>query len=153
MYIKILGVPFKSQELWDYILFFCFFFLLLFFFFPTKCYWFQQNPVCFMLQTLTLNYEYIACLHVLVVRVYFCLFFSLYSPNSLGFSWVMKMHICAFKLFKPCRLLRLQVLHVTTRERPLLLIALYTYCFNSALHKFTRKILVLHYTVSRIYTE
>lgn len=82
MYIKILGVPFKSQELWDYILFFCFCF---FSFFPTKGYWFQQNPVCFMLQTLTLNYEYIACLHVLVVRV-FSVGFFFYSPNSLGFS-------------------------------------------------------------------
>lgn len=78
MYIKILGVPFKSQELWDYI----FLFFLFYFYFFTKCYWFQQNPVCFMLQTLTLNYEYIACLHGLVVG----LFFFLYSPNSLGLS-------------------------------------------------------------------
>lgn len=91
-----------------------FFFFCVFFF--TKGYWFQQNPVCFMLQTLTLNYEYIACLHVLVVSLFF---FLLYSPNSLGLSRVMKMHIHAFKLFEPCRLLRLQVIYMTTdRETP-----------------------------------
>lgn len=152
MYIKILGVPFKSQELWDYILFFSVFFS--FFFFSYKMLLVSTESSLFYATDfdteLWVNYEYclFACFGNQVV------FFFSYSPNSLGFSWVKKMHIDAFKLFKPCRLLRLQVLHVTTkRECPLLLIALYTYCFNSALHKFTRKILVLHYTVSRIYTE
>lgn len=83
-------------------------------------------------------------------------FFSC-RPSSWGVTWVMKIRVNASTpLFlnsadytdcKSCILLPIATV-------PLPLISfVHLFSYNSALHECTRKILVLHYTVSRIYTE
>lgn len=85
MYIKIQGVPFKSQEWWDYILFFSsfsfFFFSFYYFFFFYKMLLVSTESSLFYATDFDTELEEY-CLFAWFGRQSFCL----YSPNSLGLT-------------------------------------------------------------------